>query len=309
MIHDLDLLLAAVRSEVASIEAVGVNVLTPSTDIANARLRFASGCIANLTASRISRERVRKVRFFQPDSYMSIDYAAQEVEVYRLVPRRRASGDPGRQAEMWSARNRCGASWWTSWTPCAQARAGVTGRAGRDALALATTDCGVDGGNEYLDSRRRAAGARSARANVVGDDIRELAARRTSCRSGCSRTRCGDGCTLRGRRSCAWRIARSSRVARSVAGQAREIRITGSPARLADAMRAVEVHKSRGDRTVSAFTWSDVERWRAGASSLRCAGALRERWSRRLAVLPLDGQVDRGAIVIELAAAGSPSCD
>ena len=81
MIHDLDLLLAAVGSEVVSIEAVGVNVLTPRTDIANARLRFASGCIANLTASRISRDRVRKVRFFQHDSYVSIDYAAQEVEV------------------------------------------------------------------------------------------------------------------------------------------------------------------------------------------------------------------------------------
>ena len=86
MIHDLDLLLAVVGSEVASVEAVGVNVLTPRVDIANARLRFASGCIANVTASRISRERVRKARFFQHDSYVSIDYAAQEVEAYRLVP-------------------------------------------------------------------------------------------------------------------------------------------------------------------------------------------------------------------------------
>ncbi len=105
MIHDLDLLLATVRSEVESIEAVGVNVLTPRTDIANARLRFASGCIANLTASRISRDRVRKARFFQQESYVSIDYAAQEVEVYRLVPqngrpydRRRSSGCRSRGA-------------------------------------------------------------------------------------------------------------------------------------------------------------------------------------------------------------------
>ena len=90
MIHDLDLLLAMVRSEIVSIEAVGVNVLTPRVDIANARLRFASGCIANVTASRISRDRVRKARFFQTDAYVSIDYAAQEVEVYRLVPRRTA---------------------------------------------------------------------------------------------------------------------------------------------------------------------------------------------------------------------------
>jgi len=85
MIHDLDLLLAAVGSDVVDIEAVGVNVLTPKTDIANARLRFASGCIANLTASRISRDRVRKARFFQRASYVSIDFAAREVEVYRLV--------------------------------------------------------------------------------------------------------------------------------------------------------------------------------------------------------------------------------
>jgi predicted dehydrogenase len=92
MIHDLDLLLAAVGSDVVSIEAVGVNVLTPRTDIANARLRFASGCIANLTASRISRDRVRKARFFQHDSYVSIDFAAREVEVYRLVP---DGGSPG----------------------------------------------------------------------------------------------------------------------------------------------------------------------------------------------------------------------
>src|SRR5206468_2753299 len=68
MIHDLDLLLSVVKSEVMAIEAVGVNVLTPKVDIANARLRFASGCIANVTASRISRERVRKARFFQNDA-------------------------------------------------------------------------------------------------------------------------------------------------------------------------------------------------------------------------------------------------
>jgi predicted dehydrogenase len=85
MIHDLDVLLAVVASEVAAVEAVGVNVLTPRVDIANARLRFASGCIANVTASRISRDRVRKARFFQHDAYISIDYAAQEVEMYRLV--------------------------------------------------------------------------------------------------------------------------------------------------------------------------------------------------------------------------------
>jgi predicted dehydrogenase len=87
MIHDLDIILSLVRADVTSIEAVGVPVLTPKYDIANARLRFASGCIANVTASRISKDRVRKLRFFQPDSYLSIDYAAQEVEGARLIKR------------------------------------------------------------------------------------------------------------------------------------------------------------------------------------------------------------------------------
>lgn len=84
MIHDLDLLLAIVGEPVVSVEAVGVPVLTPRIDIANVRLRFEGGCIANLTASRISRDRVRKIRFFQPKSYLSIDYAAQEVEHWTL---------------------------------------------------------------------------------------------------------------------------------------------------------------------------------------------------------------------------------
>ncbi len=85
MIHDLDVVLSLVPSEVESIEAVGVPVLTGRVDIANARLRFANGCIANITASRISRDRVRKIRFFQPAAYLSIDYAAQKIEVWRLV--------------------------------------------------------------------------------------------------------------------------------------------------------------------------------------------------------------------------------
>ncbi len=85
MIHDLDVVLSLVDSDVTSIEAVGVPVLTGRVDIANARLRFANGCIANVTASRISRDRVRKIRFFQPAAYLSIDYAAQKVEMWRLV--------------------------------------------------------------------------------------------------------------------------------------------------------------------------------------------------------------------------------
>ena len=87
MIHDLDIILAMVKGEVTTVEAVGVPVLTDKFDIANARLRFSTGCIANITASRISKERVRKIRLFQPDAYVSIDYAEQEVEGYRLVRR------------------------------------------------------------------------------------------------------------------------------------------------------------------------------------------------------------------------------
>ena len=86
MIHDLDLILSVVKSEVESVEAVGVPVLTPRVDIANARLRFKNGCIANLTASRISREAVRKIRFFQRDAYVSIDTAARDVEMWSVVP-------------------------------------------------------------------------------------------------------------------------------------------------------------------------------------------------------------------------------
>ena len=92
MIHDLDLVLSLVDDDVVSIDAVGVPVLTGRVDIANARLRFGRGAVANLTASRISRDRVRKIRVFQPAAYVSIDYASQEVEVWRLV--RAEGGQP-----------------------------------------------------------------------------------------------------------------------------------------------------------------------------------------------------------------------
>src|SRR5439155_12686535 len=85
MIHDLDVVLSIVNADVEAIEAVGVPVLTGRVDIANARVRFANGCVANLTASRISRDRVRKIRFFQPAAYLSIDYATQKLDVWRLV--------------------------------------------------------------------------------------------------------------------------------------------------------------------------------------------------------------------------------
>ena len=91
MIHDLDVVLALVGEEPVSIEAIGVPVLTDRVDIANARLRFADGCLANLTASRISRERVRKLRVFQHEAYIAIDCASQQVEAFRV--RRMAGGE------------------------------------------------------------------------------------------------------------------------------------------------------------------------------------------------------------------------
>jgi len=86
MIHDLEIILHLVKSEVESVDAVGIPVLTRREDIANARIRFANGCVANVTASRISPERMRKLRVFQSDAYLSLDYQAQEGKIHRLTP-------------------------------------------------------------------------------------------------------------------------------------------------------------------------------------------------------------------------------
>ena len=85
MVHDLDLVLRLTRSPVVDIKAVGIPILTPRIDIANARLEFEDGCVANMTASRVSKDKVRKLRFFQPSDYISIDFFKQEVEMYSLV--------------------------------------------------------------------------------------------------------------------------------------------------------------------------------------------------------------------------------
>jgi predicted dehydrogenase len=83
MIHDLEIILHLVESPVQSIDAVGVPVLSRGEDIANARLRFENGCVANVTSSRISPERMRKIRVFQEDAYLSLDYEKQSGEIYR----------------------------------------------------------------------------------------------------------------------------------------------------------------------------------------------------------------------------------
>jgi predicted dehydrogenase len=86
MIHDLDVVLSFVDSPVREVRAAGVPILTPRIDIANARIEFENGCVANLTASRVSSERVRKLRFFQPHEYVSLDYAAQETATVAVKP-------------------------------------------------------------------------------------------------------------------------------------------------------------------------------------------------------------------------------
>jgi predicted dehydrogenase len=85
MIHDLEIILHLVRSPIKSIDAVGVAVLSKGEDIANARIRFEDGCVANITTSRISPEKMRKIRVFQDDAYLSLDYQNQQGEIYRKL--------------------------------------------------------------------------------------------------------------------------------------------------------------------------------------------------------------------------------
>ncbi len=85
MIHDLEIILHLVKSPVASLDAVGVAVLSRGEDIANVRLRFENGCVANITASRISQDKLRKIRVFQQDAYLSLDYQKQEGYLLRLA--------------------------------------------------------------------------------------------------------------------------------------------------------------------------------------------------------------------------------
>lgn len=85
MIHDIDIVLSLVHSPIALIDAVGLKVLTSHEDIANARIRFKNGAVANLTASRVTPETLRKIRIFQEDAYLSLDYVKQELVVYRKV--------------------------------------------------------------------------------------------------------------------------------------------------------------------------------------------------------------------------------
>jgi predicted dehydrogenase len=100
MIHDLDIIIALTGAELLSVEANGVAVLTETIDVANARLRFSNRLIANLNVSRVAPRRERKIRFFQPDAYISVDYEARKIQAYRKSPPSPGSNYPQISAEQ-----------------------------------------------------------------------------------------------------------------------------------------------------------------------------------------------------------------
>jgi len=104
MVHDLDIVLRLVDSPVRSLHAVGLPILSHKVDIANVRVEFESGCVANFTASRVSTEKVRKLRFFQPHQYVSIDYARQDLLIIDVS----RAGDPAAMAAAASSGNVAG---------------------------------------------------------------------------------------------------------------------------------------------------------------------------------------------------------
>ena len=124
MIHDLDIVLWLVKSPVKEIRAVGLPILSGKADIANVRLEFESGCVANFTASRVSTERVRKLRFFQPRQYVSLDYGRQEVLVFSVGEAGESAGTPSVNPQIKVAsrrlwrKNRCRPSSGRSWRRC-----------------------------------------------------------------------------------------------------------------------------------------------------------------------------------------------
>ncbi|MGH9935035.1 MAG: Gfo/Idh/MocA family oxidoreductase [Blastocatellia bacterium] len=99
MVHELDIIASLVESEVVKLDAVGIPILTPKIDLANARLEFADGCVANITASRVAGERLRKLRVFQPNEYYSLDYAEQQVTMLKLTPPKAGGAPPEISAE------------------------------------------------------------------------------------------------------------------------------------------------------------------------------------------------------------------
>ncbi|MFQ5778354.1 MAG: Gfo/Idh/MocA family oxidoreductase [Terriglobia bacterium] len=145
MIHDLDILLSFVPAPVEHVHAVGIPILSPKVDIASVRLEFANGCVANLTASRVSTEKVRKLRFFQPHAYVSIDYSRQDVLVVDLDKAAAPSAPPAglpagikmRKLETVREEPLQGELRAFVEAVCTRQPGPVTGQEGRQALALA----------------------------------------------------------------------------------------------------------------------------------------------------------------------------
>lgn len=142
MIHDLDIILSLLGSPVRQIlDAVGVPLISESEDIANTRLLFENGCVANITASRVSAEPMRKIRIFQPYTYFSLDYAAQEIKCYRLEHRNSGSTNPRTIVfdEIKVEKDEPLRNELRAFTESVRSNASpvVTGRAGRGALELA----------------------------------------------------------------------------------------------------------------------------------------------------------------------------
>jgi predicted dehydrogenase len=100
MVHDLDVLMSLTGAEATTVEALGVAVLTDQIDVANARIRFSNGMIANVNTSRVAPRRERKIRFFQPDAYISVDYEARRIQIYRKSPPPAGSAFPVISAEQ-----------------------------------------------------------------------------------------------------------------------------------------------------------------------------------------------------------------
>jgi predicted dehydrogenase len=139
MIHDIDIILTLVGSPVTSVSAVGVPVVSDQVDIANARLEFASGCVANITASRVTGERLRRIRVFQRDTYFVLDYASQELHLFRPAPAGGSGKSRLNRVEIPVARKEPLRQELTDFVNSVRSRRPpmVAGEAGRDALAVA----------------------------------------------------------------------------------------------------------------------------------------------------------------------------
>ncbi len=139
MIHDIDIILTLVGSSVTSVSAVGVPVVSDQVDIANARLEFASGCVANITASRVTGERLRRIRVFQRDTYFVLDYASQELHLFRPAPAGASGKSRLSRVEIPVARKEPLRQELTEFVNSVRSRRPpmVAGEAGRDALAVA----------------------------------------------------------------------------------------------------------------------------------------------------------------------------